>query len=54
MNPTPVDIGSLIQRTRKQQGLTQAELAGFADVSVRFVHELEHGKVSVHRTSYRY
>ena len=47
MPPSPTDIGLLIRRTRKQQGLTQVELASYADVSVRFIHELEHGKPSV-------
>ena len=46
MNPTPDDIGLLICQVRKQQGLKQVELASFADVSVRFLHELEHGKAS--------
>ena len=46
MPPSPADIGLLIRQTRKQLGLTQVELASYADVSVRFVHELEHGKAS--------
>jgi y4mF family transcriptional regulator len=46
MTPSPSDIGLLIRQTRKQQGLTQVELASYADVSVRFIHELEHGKAS--------
>ena len=44
MTPTPSAIGQLIRQTRKQQGLKQVELASIADVSVRFLHELEHGK----------
>ena len=44
MNPAPAAIGQLVRQTRKQQGLRQVELASFADVSVRFLHELEHGK----------
>ena len=46
MNPAPAAIGQIIRETRKQQGLKQVELASFADVSVRFLHELEHGKAS--------
>ena len=44
MNPSPAALGQLVRQTRKQQGLKQVELASFADVSVRFLHELEHGK----------
>ncbi len=42
------ELGDLIRNTRKQQGLTQQELAGICGVGVRFVRELEHGKQSCH------
>ena len=44
MNPSPANIGLLIRQTRRQQGLKQKNLASFAAVRVRFLHELEHGK----------
>lgn len=40
----PQTIGSLIQRTRKAQGLRQDELAGVANVGTRFIVDLEAGK----------
>ncbi len=39
-------LGSLLRKERKNQGLTQEELAAMAGVGVRFVRELEHGKES--------
>ena len=36
---TPQDLGLAVYRTRKQQGLTQAELALAAGVGLRFVSE---------------
>ncbi|HEY9899809.1 MAG TPA: helix-turn-helix transcriptional regulator [Pantanalinema sp.] len=41
---TAQELGSLIRRTRKAQGLTQAELAGACGVGVRFIVDLENGK----------
>ncbi len=41
---TPQDIGILIQRVRKDQGLTQTELAATSGVGVRFIVDLEKGK----------
>jgi y4mF family transcriptional regulator len=41
-------LGNLIRKKRKEQGLTQEELAGMSGVGVRFVRELEHGKESCH------
>jgi y4mF family transcriptional regulator len=38
------EFGALIRQARKAQGLTQAELALAAGVSLRFVSELERGK----------
>ena len=37
-------MGALVRRVRKNQHLTQQALAAAADVSTRFVHDLEHGK----------
>ena len=41
---TSQEIGSLIKNVRKQQQLTQTELAATAGVGLRFVVELEKGK----------
>jgi len=38
------DLGSSLRDRRKQLGLTQLEAAELADVSVRFVHDIENGK----------
>jgi len=43
---TNKDLGQLIRKERKQQRLTQEELAALAGVGVRFVRELEQGKES--------
>jgi len=47
MNKTE-KIGDLVRRTRKQQELTQAQLAAVSGVGIRFVRELENGKASCH------
>lgn len=39
-------LGQLLRQTRKEQGLTQAQLAAATGVGVRFVRELEQGKAS--------
>lgn len=44
----PQDIGILIQKTRKAQGLTQTQLAAASGVGVRFIVNLENGKPSCH------
>lgn len=41
-------LGRWVRNERKSQGLTQAQLAGLCGVGVRFVHDLERGKSSVH------
>lgn len=41
---TTEDLGHLVRTTRKQQGLTQAALAGASGVGPRFIVELEKGK----------
>ncbi len=38
------ELGELIKKTRKSQGLTQADLAISANVGVRFIVDLENGK----------
>lgn len=40
-------LGQSIRLARKQQGLTQAELAGLAGVGARFVSDVENGKPTV-------
>lgn len=40
-------FGVALRSRRKALGLTQEDLADLADVSLRFVHELEHGKQTV-------
>lgn len=41
---TTAQLGSLIARERKRQGLTQQQLADAAGVGVTYVIDLEHGK----------
>jgi len=41
---SPRAIGALIAAERTRQGLAQRELAGLADVGIRFLVELEGGK----------
>ena len=43
----PAALGQLVNRLRKQQKLTQAEVALAAGVGLRFLVELEAGKPSV-------
>jgi y4mF family transcriptional regulator len=38
------EIGFLIRQERKNQNLTQEQLAALAGVGVRFIREVEHGK----------
>jgi y4mF family transcriptional regulator len=38
------EIGRLIRQARKKQGFTQKEAAGYLNVGVRFLSELENGK----------
>ena len=40
-------IGAFVRAKRKELRLTQLEVAALADVSDRFLRELEHGKPSV-------
>jgi y4mF family transcriptional regulator len=41
---TPHQIGQTIRKARKAQGLRQSELAGVANVGLRFIIDLEAGK----------
>ena len=41
-----IDLGEVIRTERRRQGMTQAELAGLADVGVTFLSQLENGKGS--------
>ena len=38
------ELGRLVRKTRKEQGLTQLDVAGLAGLSNRFVIDLERGK----------
>ena len=41
-------VGKRIRELRREQGLTQAQLAGLANTGIRFVGELENGKETCH------
>ena len=41
-------LGAIVKKARKEQGLTQQQLAGTTGVGVRFIRELEQGKESCH------
>lgn len=41
---TSVEIGALIRKLRKRQGVTQEQLAGIANTGIRFIGDLENGK----------
>jgi len=41
---TPAEIGAIVRKARKAQGMRQDELAGAAGVGLRFIVELEAGK----------
>ena len=41
---TVQEIGKQIRQTRKEQGLTQSELAMTANTATRFISDLENGK----------
>lgn len=41
-------LGEIIKKARKEQGLTQEQLAATTGVGVRFIRELEQGKESCH------
>ncbi len=39
-------LGTIVKQARKEQGLTQEQLAATTGVGVRFIRELEQGKES--------
>jgi len=41
------EVGALVAHYRKQQALTQVELAGLAQTGTRFISDLENGKGTV-------
>jgi HTH-type transcriptional regulator/antitoxin HipB len=41
---TTARVGELVRQVRKEQGLTQLDLAGLAGLSNRFIIDLEYGK----------
>ena len=41
------EIGTLVRDKRKQDGLTQTELAELSQVGTRFLSELENGKTTL-------
>lgn len=45
---SPQQLGEVIRKVRKRQGLTQPQLAGAAGVGLRFLVELEGGKGTSH------
>jgi y4mF family transcriptional regulator len=44
---SPVELGQLVRKIRKEQGLTQLDVAGLAGLSNRFVIDLERGKATL-------
>ena len=41
-------LGRMVKTARKEQGLTQGQLAAVSGVGTRFIRELEQGKTSCH------
>lgn len=41
------DLGAILAQRRKSQGLTQADLAGLAQLGTRFISDLENGKGTI-------
>ena len=44
---TVAEIGALIRKTRKEQHVSQAVLAGLSMVGTRFISDLENGKGTI-------
>lgn len=44
---TVTDLGNAVCNTRKEQGLTQADIAGLAQTGNRFIVDLEKGKPTI-------
>ena len=45
---TMAHLGQLVRHVRKEQGLTQLDVAGLAGLSNRFIIDLERGKETLH------
>lgn len=45
---TMAHLGQLVRQVRKEQGLTQLDVAGLAGLSNRFIIDLERGKETLH------
>lgn len=43
---SPQELGTLVRQVRLTQGLTQADLAGASGTGVRFIVDLEKGKIT--------
>jgi HTH-type transcriptional regulator/antitoxin HipB len=41
------ELGLLVRQARKEQGLTQADIAGLANTGTRFLVDLENGKPTI-------
>ena len=41
-------LGRKVRELRREQGVTQAQLAGLANTGVRFISDLENGKETCH------
>lgn len=41
------DLGTVVQAARKEQGLTQVDIAGLAGTGNRFIVDLEKGKPTI-------
>lgn len=41
---TPKELGAIVRKARKKQGLTQDDLTGLTLVGRRFISDLENGK----------
>jgi len=46
MSLTPEQLGKIVRRTRKEMGVTQADLALTSGTGLRFIGELENGKTT--------
>ena len=43
----PVEVGKRVRQLRKRKGMSMANLAEAADLSVQYLSEIEHGKKSM-------
>ena len=47
MKEMTIKLGEVVRRERKEQNLTQSELADFSGVGLNFVSQLERGKETI-------